>query len=221
MNKQAIINSILYPIICGFVNLFGLNIRGNRGVVSLGSRILFRKTRIRCHGSMNTISIGDQCRFRNFVIEIEGNNNSIEIGENVMVYEGGYLSIKGDNCIIIIGNKTTIGQASLFAEEDHTSIHIGADCMLGRKISICTTDFHSIIDVKSEKRINHASDVVIGNHVWIGTNVDINKGTLISDNSVVGSCNVVTKQFDKSNIIVVGIPAKIVKQDINWSRKKL
>lgn len=72
---------------------------------------------------------------------------------------------------------------------------IGKDCMLGRKISICTTDFHSIIDVATSKRINPAKDVTIGNHVWIGADVAINKGVTIADNSIVGSNSVVTNDM--------------------------
>ena len=152
---------------------------------------------------------------------MEGNNNTIHIGAGVMVYEHCYISIKGDGWSISIDDSTTIGDASLFAEESHTSIRIGKDCMLGRKISISTTDFHSIIDVATGKRINPAKDVTIGNHVWIGSDVAINKGVAVADNSIVGSNSVVTKRFEESNIILIGIPAKKIREAVTWSRQKL
>lgn len=155
------------------------------------------------------------------LIEIEGNNNTVHIGAGVMVYEHCYISVKGDGCNIYIDDKTTIGDASLFAEESHTSIRIGKDCMLGRKISISTTDFHSIIDVATGKRINPAKDVTIGNHVWIGADVAINKGVTIADNSIVGSNSVVTKRFEEPNIILIGMPAKKIREAVTWSRQKL
>lgn len=129
--------------------------------------------------------------------------------------------LRGDNCNIYIDDKTTIGDVSLFAEESHTSIRIGKDCMLGRKIFISTTDFHSIIDMATGNRLNPAKDVMIGNHVWIGADVDINKGTIVSDNSIIGSNSVVTKQFEESNIILIGMPAKKIREAVTWSRNKL
>ena len=70
-------------------------------------------------------------------------------------------------------------------------------------------------------RLNPAKDVTIGNHVWIGANVDINKGTIVSDNSIIGSNSVVTKQFEESNIILIGMPAKKIREAVTWSRQKL
>lgn len=221
MNKLAIINSPIYPMITNLVNLYGLKTSGMGGGKSFGNRILFRASRIKCKGKGNKIEIGDYCRFRNVLIEIEGNNNTVHIGAGVMVYEHCYISVKGDGCDIYIDDKTTIGDASLFAEESQTSIQIGKDCMLGRKISISTTDFHSIIEIATGKRINPAKDVTIGNHVWIGADVAINKGVTIADNSIVGSNSVVTKRFEEPNIILIGMPAKKIREAVTWSRNKL
>ncbi len=58
MNKLAIINSPIYPMITSLVNLFGLRTKGIGGK-TLGSRILFRSTRIKCSGTGNKIEIGD------------------------------------------------------------------------------------------------------------------------------------------------------------------
>lgn len=77
MNKLAIINSPIYPMITSLVNLFGLRTKGIGGK-TLGSKILFRSTKIKCSGTGNKIEIGDYCRFRNVLIEMEGNNNTIQ-----------------------------------------------------------------------------------------------------------------------------------------------
>lgn len=47
MNKLAIINSLIYPMITSLVNLFGLKTKGIGGK-TFGRRILFRSTRIKC-----------------------------------------------------------------------------------------------------------------------------------------------------------------------------
>lgn len=49
--------------------------------------------------------------------------------------------------------------------------------------------------------------------------VKIGKNTKIPDNSIVGWGSIVTKVFNEPNIILAGIPAKIVKRGINWDRR--
>ena len=49
----------------------------------------------------------------------------------------------------------------------------------------------------------------------------INKGVAVADNSIVGSNSVVTKRFEESNIILIGIPAKKIREAVTWSRQKL
>ena len=154
-------------------------------------------------------------------IEVFGKNNTVEIADSVMVYERCYISIKGDNCHCVIGSKTTIGSASLFLEESRTDIRIGEDCMLGRDICLHTTDFHSILDNISGQRINYPESIYVGEHVWLGLGVTLGKGAYVADGSVVGEHAMVTKKFTQPHICLVGIPAKIIKENINWSREKL
>jgi len=53
--------------------------------------------------------------------------------------------------------------------------------------------------------------VIIGKNVWIGANVTILKDVNIGDNSIIGAGAVVTKDIP-SNVIVGGVPAKIIKE---------
>ncbi|MCB6663487.1 hypothetical protein LI167_09075 [Phocaeicola dorei] len=59
----------------------------------------------------------------------------------------------------------------------------------------------------------------IGKYVWIGKDVKIGKNTKIPDDSIVGWGSIVTKVFHEPNIILAGIPAKIIKRGINWDRR--
>lgn len=222
MNKQTVLASPLYPIICKANNLFRLKTKKkNGGRYKIAKDALFRKSRIVVSGNGSEVKIGNKCRFRNLTIEVYGKNNTIEIMDSVLVYEKCYISIKGDNCHCVIGKKTTIGSASLFLEENETDITIGEDCMLGRNICLQTTDFHSILDASTGKRINYPESVEVGNHVWLGYGVTMGKGSSVADNSVVGEHSLVTKKHLQPNICLVGIPAKIIKENINWNREKL
>ena len=221
--KIWLLSSSIYPIITKIYGVLGLKkkIRGVKNVLEINSGVLFRKSFIFVKGNNNKIRIGHRCRFRNLVVEIYGNDNELFLDERVLFYEKGYISIKGNNCKCRLGCQTTIGSASLFLEESYTEIAIGKDCMLGRKVSLSTTDFHSIIDINNGDRINRAASVAIGNHVWIGTGVDIEKGVNIANDCVVGAHAVVTKKFLDEHIVIAGVPAKIVKTGISWSREKL
>jgi acetyltransferase-like isoleucine patch superfamily enzyme len=55
--------------------------------------------------------------------------------------------------------------------------------------------------------------VVLGNNIWLGAGAMILPGVeLIGDNVIVAAGAIVTKSFSESNIVLVGIPAKILKK---------
>jgi acetyltransferase-like isoleucine patch superfamily enzyme len=193
--------------------------RGNKLVYSIQT-ILF-STKISIKGSRNSIVFKKGCVIRDLKINIIGNNNLIVLGDSIKVNEGGQFLIEGNNCLISIGSKTTIGNADVFCGESETSIIIGNDSMLSTKINIDTSDFHSIIDLSNNQRINKPKNVIIGNHVWIGFNSQILKGARISDNSIIAAKALVTGKDYPSNVLLAGVPAKVIKHNINWSREKL
>ena len=57
--------------------------------------------------------------------------------------------------------------------------------------------------------------VKIGNHVWIGTRAIIMKGVTIGDGAIIGAGAIVTKDVP-SNSVVVGFPAKVIRENIEW-----
>jgi acetyltransferase-like isoleucine patch superfamily enzyme len=132
----------------------------------------------------------------------------LSIGKNVRISSGckiyvyGRLSI-GDNTYI---NPNTI----IYCNE---SIVIGHDCAISWNCQIMDFDFHKIEIDGNEKPIGQP--VEIGNKVWIGARCIINKGVTIDDNVVVAAGSVVTKNVP-SGVIVGGVPAKIIQENINW-----
>ena len=119
-------------------------------------------------------------------------------GSRIIVADNATLSIKGGymnfNSTIIVKKKVTIGEGVIIAPG----------------VTIRDSDAHSI------KGSETAKEVEIGNHVWIGTNAIILKGVKIGDNSVIAAGAVVTKDVPK-NSVVAGVPAKVIKKNIEWS----
>ena len=217
MFNKNIISLLLYSL--HFI-LLKIKVYGNNKLYIYKDVILW-KSNIKVKGKKNSIDLRKSATLKRTKITIHGNNNLVIIGENVKVYENCEFLIEGDNCVINIGNKTTIGSANIFCGEGNSSISIDEDCILSRDVSINTSDFHSIIDIKLNKRINRPKNILIGNHVWIGFNTTITKGTILNKNSIVASRAVVGGKKFPSNVILGGIPSKVIKENITWDREKL
>jgi len=91
-------------------------------------------------------------------------------------------------------------------------ISIGKDFLCAWGVFITDSDWHSIGDQF------HQADVSIGNHVWIANNSSVLKGSNIGDNSIIASQSKVINKIFTSNSMLAGIPARVVKDDITWSR---
>lgn len=192
-------------------------IRGkNNKIIKSAGTVLFVKWDI--DGNNNIIEFGD-CYFKNVTIRIKGNNNRIIIGNDVYMY-GGILWIEDENNSIDIGDHSSIQSAHIAVTEKHKKIEIGRKCMLAEDIIIRTGDSHTIFTEVNKEIINYGQDVIIRDHVWIGTRSQILKGVTIEDNSIIGAGSVVTKDVD-ANTIVGGHPAKEIKTGINWSSQRI
>ena len=180
---------------------------------------MLKKCKITFIGKNNVLSIEKGCRLNHCNVTIIGNDNEIHLSEFVSANNADFYM--EDN-----GNKILCGKHINFAGKIHlactegTSIIIKDDCLFSSDIVIRTGDSHSITDL-SGNRINNAKDVVIGNHVWVGYRALINKGSEIADNSIVGTGAVVTKKFTDKNVILAGVPAKVVKENVNWINEKI
>lgn len=167
----------------------------------------------------NTIIFRSGGVIRNTVFHILGSNNIIEIGENASINNGEFW-IEDDHNNVIIGSNTSLCGKIHLACIEGRSIMIGKDCLFSSEIVFRTGDSHSIVDMNG-KRINQSADIKIGNHVWIGHRVSIQKGVKIPDNTVIGTGAIVTKSFEDTNTILAGVPAKIVKRNIDWKVERI
>jgi len=78
------------------------------------------------------------------------------------------------------------------------------------KGQIIDDDLHSIEGVQTS-----SSDIIIGNKVWIGANVQILKGVHIGNGAVIGAGSIVTQDIPEK-CMAAGVPAKVVRENITW-----
>jgi len=200
---------------------------------------LFSNEKNSIKGLNNTIV--NEGIFNNVVFDIAGNNNEIRIGKNTSV-NNALIFIRGDYHKIIIEDNCFFGKGELWIEDDHGSITIHShttiehahlavtepqsileihrDCMLAKHIEIRTGDSHSIIDAISGERINRAANVTLKEHVWIGAHAIILKGVTIENNSVIGTASLVTSNIP-ANSIAAGVPAKVIRSNVDWKRQRI
>lgn len=214
LKKYRIINIIRYKIERG-KSVF--NKRGsNTKIINKGILINIKYDII---GNQNKIIIGENSIVSDTTFHIRGNNHEIFIGAGCF-YRGNSLWLEGSDCKIIIGDKTTVMDAHMFAEEPNCQIVVGKDCMFSNNIIVRTGDSHSIIDTNINERLNPSKSITIGNHVWIASWVRILKGVKINDNSVIAIGSIVTTDIP-GNCIAGGVPAKVIKEKINWLREQI
>lgn len=172
-------------------------------------------------GDNNEIEIKESAILNNVIFFIRGNNHKVTIGRRVIFNRGASIWIEDVNCEVTIGENTSFEESHIAVTEPNSRVIIGEDCMFAYDIDLRTGDSHSIINSKTNERINYAKSINIGNHVWIASHVSILKGVTIADNSIVATRAVVTKSFSEKNILIGGTPAIKIKENINWDRKRL
>lgn len=196
-------------------------IQGKNNNLKINESVILNNCTIDITGNNNEIEIMDFSFFNNVTFFIRGDKNKVRINKKVRFNRGGSIWIEDYNCEINIGEGSSFEDVHIAVTEPGSKIDIGKDCMFADNIDLRTGDSHSIIDSLTNKRINYAKDIIIGNHVWIASNVSILKGVQIAENSVVATRAVLTKSFEDKNILIGGIPAKKLKENINWDRQRI
>ena len=138
-----------------------------------------------------------------------------------MITEGGIIRIEDSYNTVDIKNNVMISNAFFSVADTKTSIQIGENSLISSNVIFRTSDSHSILSQITNKRINPGKDISIGKHCWIGYGVTILKGTVIEDNSIIGTHSVVSGTKVPNNCCAVGIPAKVIKTNVYWVKERI
>lgn len=215
INKILSTNYTLYMASHQLVGFFKKRLGGSVKVINHGCTKLCKDV----IGKNNVIIIGKGSLIHNMELYVRGSENEVEIGNSCIVGRNCSIRIEGNGCRVTIGDNTTMTRdIHICAQEDGMSITIGRDCMFSNNIIVRTSDSHPIY--KEGKRLNHPAPVVIGNHVWVAPETTVLKGVTVGDNCILASKSLLTKSVNESSL-VAGIPAKVVKTGVNWTREAL
>lgn len=135
--------------------------------------------------------------------QILGQITESEIGGSVTVFTPLYINY---------GKHTRIGR-NVFINFDCTFLDLGGitiedNVQIAPKVSLLSEGHPTAPEDRQSLQVGH---IHIKRNAWIGANATILKGVTIGENAIVAAGAVVSKDVP-DNVIVGGIPAKIIKE---------
>lgn len=174
---------------------------------------------IKIRGKNNRIIVDPKARIAKLLVTFDCDNGTLIIGPNSK--RGFQMNIRiGQDATVKIGADLTTTTMPKVSAVEGVTVSFGDDVMIASQNQFRADDGHPIFDVRTGKRVNHAKDIKVGNHVWIGAQATLLAGAEVGDGSVIGFGSIVTKKIP-NNCIAVGSPARVVRRNIAWERPHL
>lgn len=148
-----------------------------------------------------------QCNYRESLLKL-GDSSKLVVSGHFTFYTG---------CQICVNQDAVLDLGSGYINADtkidcFNHIIIGNDVAIAEGVLIRDSDNHRIVPGDSPV----SQPIRIGDHVWIGLRAIILKGVTIGTGSIVAAGALVTRDVPE-NCLVGGVPAKVIKSDIQWS----
>jgi len=99
-------------------------------------------------------------------------------------------------------------------------IEIGDNVTITQNVTFHTHDGGVWVFREKYPFINVFGKIIVGNNVFIGSNTIILPDVTIGDNVVIGTGSIVTKSIPP-NVVVAGVPAKIIKTIFDYEKSIL
>ncbi len=153
-----------------------------------------------------------------------GEGNIIEFAEPGMYFRAHLLVGAADHpvcgCTVRIGARTTCEGAVITLMESGSALLIGDDCMISTGVELWASDTHAILDGEG-RVVNCGQSLTVGDHVWLCKNAALLKDVVIPDGCVVGYGAVVSGALSVGkNSVLAGNPARVVRTDVTWDRRR-
>lgn len=183
---------------------------------------------------LSKICCGSIPKLKNSTINIYGNNNIIYCDKGVVI-ENSIINFYGSNAVIYLSSNTNhyminidifnnstcyFSNNTFFADTvnlkiyEENNIIIGKDCIFSRNVWLRVADAYPIYMVKEKTRVNYSKSIYIGDHVWLGQNALVLKGSWIGSGSILAANSVLASKLVPSNRVYGGNPIRLIKKDV-------
>ena len=120
------------------------------------------------------------------------------------------------NGLVDFGNNVILGAKCLVFSE--CSIIFKNDVLTSWNCQFLDSDTHKIFNTLTKMQYVNAKPIIIGSHTWVGNHVLFNKGSIVTNDTIIASNSFVNKNFSSSEsfCLLAGSPAKVVKKNVSW-----
>lgn len=192
--------------------------QGKRNRLQVASVRAHRHLALHIQGNENHVCLNGE--LRNTTIHIQGSNNRVRIDSTACLTWTDISILANDSEITVGAGTTILGKANqpnvLLARGEPSRLTIGRECMFSYGIEVRTSDSHPIFDAQGV-HINPSGDIAIGDRVWVGARCLVLKGSQLGDGSILAAASVLTRDVG-ARMIAAGVPAKVIREDIQWKR---
>lgn len=144
---------------------------------------------------------------RSTIIRLD-KNAKLKTHSSFSIYYGGDI-IVFENGILELGSGFFNSNIKIRCKQ---SIKIGQNVAISHDVTIMDSDAHNV----DYEGYQMTKPVVIGDNVWIGSRAIILKGVTVGNGAIIAAGSVVTKDVP-AHSIVAGVPAIVIKNNIDWS----
>lgn len=191
------------------INLFTLGQRKNNSRIFLFGKMyysIYQSAKININKGSLSLNrfitrkdpfIGNLEMYENAEINVQ-NTFFIHSGCDIMIFKGAKLNLGS-------------GYINRYCKiRCYDEITIGNGVAISENFTIWDSDAHQMMNGSEPTQ-----PIVIGDKVWIGTNVTVLKGVKIGDGCVIAAGSLVTKDVP-ANCLAAGVPAKVIKENVSW-----
>ncbi|MBO1078110.1 hypothetical protein [Roseomonas haemaphysalidis] len=149
------------------------------------------------------------------------NNTVIDCGNGSGHRSSIISSFHGDDGLFYWGRNSTSNGLTMEFRRAGDAVLFGEDCMLATEIMVRPTDMHAIFSTGNEEVLNNkplaTHPVIIFPHTWIAQRSLVLKNVMVGPGAIIGAGSILSRSVPHT-CAVAGVPARIVQENVSWTR---
>lgn len=188
-----------------------------------GVTIVFQKRSIG-----NVVRLSPDGKYHGVVVNLgSAIDCTADIGGIRVNFGGVTISFVANSGRCSTGATVKIGDACVFNGSTHVigaltpgvGVTVGRDCLFASGITLRGSSHHGLWDKESGILLNREEGLHIGDHVWVGGQVQLLNKAEVASGSVIAARSIVNKSFSEEDVLLAGTPAEVRRTGIKWTNE--